>query len=113
VIALGTNDVGKGAAGTSGYPWLIGAMRASLGTLTVPAVWVEVRTLRGGTVPYPEWEDAWNVAIGAGGFESADWAGFIDSADEPRLFITGDDVHLTPAGADARASLILAALLSP
>lgn len=113
VIALGTNDVDKGASGISAFPWLIGALRSSLGALTVPAFWVEVRTLRHGPVEYPEVEDAWNAAIPPGGFEAVDWAGFVDSAADPRLFIAGDDVHLTSAGADARATLIVAALLAP
>lgn len=111
VIALGTNDVDKGASGVSAFPWLVGALRASLGTLTVPAFWVEVRTLRHGSVSYPELEDAWNATLAPGGFETVDWAGFVDSATDPRLFIAGDDVHLTAAGADARARLVLAALL--
>jgi len=111
VIALGTNDVDKGAAGSAAFAWLISALRVSLGTLTVPATWVEVRTLRHGPAPYPELEQAWNAELGPHGFQTADWAGFIDDAVEPRLFIGGDEVHLTPAGANARATLILAALL--
>ncbi|HNJ97378.1 MAG TPA: hypothetical protein PLV13_04600, partial [Ilumatobacteraceae bacterium] len=110
VVALGTNDARSSSAYVATYSGTIQKGVNAIGTTTNPILWMDVRTLRGGSYTY--FEDQWNQRLTGARIVPIAWSSFVDGHPNPVSLFARDHIHLTGAAYKLRGGLMADAVVA-